>query len=181
MRDRVPGRPGFSLIELVIAMTVLSVALLAIAGMFHVGYRDVASGTDITLATETGRQMLEELRTLPFDGLDLFLGGGWQTDAAVPLVADDDPFRDEKLLAVDLARKWQYTFEGTGVPPANEGWVTLRSGRGDAGSVARGTARITVAVPAGFPQLRTIRVLVTYDNRSPAATPLLLTTVINRM
>ena len=59
------GGWGFSLVELLIGMTILAVGLLGIATMFSTGYTDIAAGGKTTAAIEAARQIMEDIRLLP--------------------------------------------------------------------------------------------------------------------
>lgn len=52
---------GFSLVELVLALGLLAGVMLAIAGMFSVGGKQVKSGRTSSEALAVGRQILEEM------------------------------------------------------------------------------------------------------------------------
>ncbi len=58
---------GFSLIEVLFAAAILSVALLALASLFPTGYQNIAYGGGMTTAADLGQQKIEALRNLPFD------------------------------------------------------------------------------------------------------------------
>lgn len=58
---------GFSLIEVMVAAAILSVALVALSGLFPTGYQNIAYGGGMTMATDLGQQKIEALRHLPFD------------------------------------------------------------------------------------------------------------------
>jgi len=58
---------GFSLIEVLFAAAILSVALLALASLFPTGYQNIAYGGGMTTAADLGQQKIEVLRHLPFD------------------------------------------------------------------------------------------------------------------
>lgn len=58
---------GFSLIEVIVAAAILSVALVALASLFPTGYQNIAYGGGMTMATDLGQQKIEALRHLPFD------------------------------------------------------------------------------------------------------------------
>ena len=73
---------GFSLLEVVIAMAVLSIGLLAFIGMFGAGYQALKSGNNRTLATQLARDKMEALRA-----------------TAPSLINDED-------LAEGMTRKW---------------------------------------------------------------------------
>jgi prepilin-type N-terminal cleavage/methylation domain-containing protein len=65
---------GFSLIEVLLAAAILSVALLALASMFPTSYQNINYGGGMTTAADLGQQKIEALRNLPFD-----LAGGCTT------------------------------------------------------------------------------------------------------
>jgi prepilin-type N-terminal cleavage/methylation domain-containing protein len=95
---------GFSLIELLIGITILSIGLLAIASMFSTGYVDVAAGGKTTMAANAGRQIIEEMRNLPFQSLANLNGFSTSTPGSLPA---SDPERE-------VARKWRYVLSGDG-------------------------------------------------------------------
>lgn len=97
-------RRGFTLIEVLIAMAVLTIALVAIAGMFPAGYRQVTDAGRMTLAVTAARQMLEDLRNVPFDSLDNLNGFNSENSGTQPA---DDPERG-------VARRWRYAVAGDG-------------------------------------------------------------------
>jgi prepilin-type N-terminal cleavage/methylation domain-containing protein len=59
-------RRGFTLAEVIIASMVLLIALLVIGTMFPVGHRQVVDAGRMTLAVTAGRQVLEDIGSLPF-------------------------------------------------------------------------------------------------------------------
>jgi prepilin-type N-terminal cleavage/methylation domain-containing protein len=67
---------GFTLLELLVAATILAVSLLAIATAFPVGYRDVVYGGRVSQAVAMAQQKLEELKAGSFPPV-----GGKQTNA----------------------------------------------------------------------------------------------------
>lgn len=60
---------GFSALEVLVAATVIALALLAIASMFPTGYQDIHLGGGLTIATELAQRKLEELRNRTFTSL----------------------------------------------------------------------------------------------------------------
>lgn len=62
---RSAGEHGVTLVELLIAIVVLTVAILAIGGMFPSAYTNVTKGGQLTAATALCRQMVEMIRGEP--------------------------------------------------------------------------------------------------------------------
>ena len=101
---------GFSLIELLIGMSIMAVALLSIATMFSTGYSDVTAGGKTTMATTAARQLLEDIRMLPFDRIaDL---DTLNTNNAGTLPAVDAGLDPGRTMARNIARKWRYALAG---------------------------------------------------------------------
>ena len=98
---------GFSLIELILAMTILSVGLLGIATMFSTGYSDVASGGRTTVAVGIARQIMEDIRLLPTQStfMNVYNLNGVNTTLANTLPANDPELK--------IARKFRYLMAGT--------------------------------------------------------------------
>jgi prepilin-type N-terminal cleavage/methylation domain-containing protein len=175
--ERRARQRGFSLIELLIGMSIMAVSLLAIATMFSTGYSDVAAGGRTTMATTAARQLLEDIRTLPFDRItDL---DALNTDNAATLVAADAGLDPGRTMARNIARKWRYALAGDltgwgGAPDA--AWSILVASGTNFG--ARG--QITVASPNAT--LREITVTVFIRGRSAGEEfPLRLATTISRL
>jgi prepilin-type N-terminal cleavage/methylation domain-containing protein len=130
------GSDGFTLAEVIIASMVLLVALLVIATMFPMGHQQVVDAGRMTLAVTAGRQVLEDIGSLPFDSVRNL--NGFTTANAATLPAADPE------LAV--ARRLRYMVGGSG------GGFSFTSGElGQYGSVTPigGTATIQVASPPG--------------------------------
>src|SRR5207344_2233786 len=60
---------GFTLIELLIGMTILTFGLLGIATMFPMGYFVVSDAGKMTMTLTGTRQILEDVRSVPFQNL----------------------------------------------------------------------------------------------------------------
>ena len=58
---------GFSLLEVMIASVILSVALLGLASLFPTGYQNIVYSGGMTTAASLGQQKIEALRHFPFD------------------------------------------------------------------------------------------------------------------
>jgi Tfp pilus assembly protein PilV len=162
---------GFSLIELLIGMSLMAVALLSIAAMFSTGYNDVHAGGRTTMGTSAARQMIEDIQTLPFNSLVNL--NGVNTTSAGTLPANN-PERD-------LVRKWRYALAGEG-----GGW-TYTTGEKAMWSVlsisgARLGASGQITVVQDSATLRRITVSVQLPGRTAGAPiPVQLTTLISRL
>jgi prepilin-type N-terminal cleavage/methylation domain-containing protein len=146
------GDRGFSLLEILVAMIILAVALLAIARMFETGYTTATAGGKMTMGLTGARQMLEDIRTIPFGNLLNLDGYDTITQATLPA---NDP-------ELEIARKWRYALAGDGVgwgftTAEKAKWRVLSSegttfgGRGQISVVSQSATlrlvTVTVAVP----------------------------------
>src|SRR5262245_65509261 len=61
---------GFTLVEVLVAAMILVVALVGIATMFPLGYRQIADAGRTTIAVTAARHILEDIGTLPFPAVD---------------------------------------------------------------------------------------------------------------
>jgi len=148
------GRTGFTLVELMIGMTVMSIGLLAIAGMFQTGWTDVAKGGKATIAANAARQALEELRSIPFDDLASLYTNGAACNPPTPCLAAYT-FSTDSFATVrgnqpvrDVLRHLRYSLrgdDGTGgwnfTAQEKARWATMLS---TGGTPVNGTATVTI-------------------------------------
>jgi len=161
------GSRGFSLIEILIAVTILAVGLLGVAGMFSTAYVDVNAGGKTTMAVTAARQIVEDMRLLPFDNLVTL--NGFNTT----IVGSQPAGGPERA----MARKWRYTVAGNGtgwnlVSPETDKWSSLYAGGANFG----GQAQVTVTSPSVT--LRQVTVSVPVPGRGVTVS---LTTLISRL
>ena len=162
---------GFSLIELLIGMSIMAVALLSIAAMFSTGYTDVHAGGRTTMGTSAARQIIEDIQTLPFDRLVNLNGVNTANAGTLPA---SNPERD-------LVRKWRYALAGEGTGWAytvgeKAMWSILTNGGVPLGASGQ------IAVVQNSPTLRRITVTVQLPGRTAGTPiPVQLTTLISRL
>ena len=84
---------GFSLIEVLISLVILSVGLLAVAQMQVAAIRSIAFSRHMTSATYLARQQLEYLRSLPYDD---------STPAAAPIGNGGNQIKSKSNVSVFL-------------------------------------------------------------------------------
>jgi prepilin-type N-terminal cleavage/methylation domain-containing protein len=141
--------PGFTLIEILVGMTILVVGILGVTSMFGTGYTNVGQGAQVTMAVSAARQMLEDIRTIPFNNLPNL--NGFDTNATGTQPANN-PERG-------IARKWRYALAGTGT-----GWnftaaeTAMWQSLGVGNVVFGGEGTITVASQTATLQLVTVTV-----------------------
>lgn len=164
---------GFSLIELLIGMSIMALGLLSIVTMFSTGHTSVTHGGRTTMATAAARQILEDMQALPFDRLANL--NGFNT-AAVGTLPASNPERD-------LARKWRYALVGeeAGWPAYSVAekamWSTLTVSDGVTNVPLGATGQIAVIAQGGSASLRRVTVTV----RAPGRPDLQIATLISRL
>jgi prepilin-type N-terminal cleavage/methylation domain-containing protein len=196
--NRLKGRRGgFSLIELLLGLTILSIGLLAIATMFSTGYTDLSVGGTTTMGVAAARQMIEDMRLLPFQRLADLNNFNTSTLASLPAApATGDPDFVGKTAARNLARKWHYALSGEGggwtyTAAEKQMWSILASGFASSAAAATsaqsslifgGTGTIAVASEAGSATLKRVTVTVTFPGKlGNAPKTVQLVTLISRL
>jgi prepilin-type N-terminal cleavage/methylation domain-containing protein len=71
LRARLHGEDGFTLVELLVALSILSIAFFALAAAASTGLRVVAEGRQREAATEIANGRLEHLRNIPYANAEL--------------------------------------------------------------------------------------------------------------
>lgn len=97
---------GFSLIELMISITILGVGILSLAGLYPLATQKVTRGDKESRATFLGQAKVEELKRFPWD--NLVASAGADTVEAVFVrnwaITEDDPVVGMKR--VNVAVGW---------------------------------------------------------------------------
>src|SRR5262245_3379816 len=102
MTKPMPNARGFTLVELMIGMTILTLGLVAVASMFPAGFVVVSDAGKMTMTVTGARQMIEDVRSVPF--VNLANLNGFDTSNSQTLPANQ-PERD-------IARRWRYALAG---------------------------------------------------------------------
>ena len=116
---------GFTLLEVLVGAAVLSVGLLGMAAMFPTGYTNITQAGKMTMALTAGRQILEDISTLPFDNINSLNNFDTLDPGSLP------PGEPERT----IARRWRYALaaEGNGfifTAAEKAQWSTLSTGQG---------------------------------------------------
>jgi len=69
------GAAGYSLIEVIISLGILTGVIVAIASMFVLAQTTVKSGKLLTQATSIGEDMMEDINKLSYNGLQVYFVG----------------------------------------------------------------------------------------------------------
>lgn len=166
------GGRGLTLVEVLIAMIIMAVGVLGTLGMFHTGYNTVGAGGRKTMALTAARQMLEDVRMIPFANLPNLDGFNTNSSSTLP---SNDPERT-------IAQKWRYALAGEGAgwgitPTQMAQWGRLSSGAGE-GVAISGSGQITVTTLGTPPTMRQVNVTVWVP--AVGGSPVILSTRISR-
>lgn len=82
---------GYSLIEVVVAILLLSIAIIPMVSMFDAGLRSAVLGSNYDTARTTAAEQLEEIKALPYEDVvaDYPPGGSTACGTPTPPVVDD--------------------------------------------------------------------------------------------
>ena len=140
---------GFTLVEVLVAAMILVVALLTLASMFPVGYKQIADGGRMTVAVAGARHILEDVGDIPFANISNL--NGVDTTSNTGVIAG--------LTGTEsaIARRWRYMIAGSGngftfTAAETAAWGTPQPFGGSAVvTVANTSATLrTVTVLSGF-------------------------------
>jgi prepilin-type N-terminal cleavage/methylation domain-containing protein len=101
---------GFSLVELMVAITFFGVLMLGFLTVFPLGFRTVQKGEKLTIATSLAQDEIERLKTLPVNDPDLV--AGTHVDSTNPIngvytrtwtVTDDAPIAGMTTISMAIA------------------------------------------------------------------------------
>ena len=172
-----PNRRGFTLIELLIGMTILTFGLLGIATMFPMGYMVVHDAGKLTMTLTGTRQILEDVRSVPFASLPNL--NGFDTGVSTTLPAAN-PERE-------IARRWRYALAGEGngftfTAAEKAAWTRLSTTTASPNSSGSMTsafgARGVISVVDQTATLRRITITITIPGRTKTVR---IATLVSRM
>ena len=122
----VEGARGLSLIELLVAVAVISVAMLGIIGTFPVAHHQLRVGGGLTKATGLAQRVIELLRDEPVDLLPRYHQADTRSIVSFPV---DDPVTDPPFRGGTSFQRWHEEItlaSNTGGLP--QGWGRIEIG-----------------------------------------------------
>ena len=158
-------RRGFTLVEVLVASMILVVALLTLASMFPMGYRQITDAGRMTAAVTGARHILEDVGDIPFNNISNING--------VDTASNTGVIAGLGGTEAALARRWRYMLAGSG-----NGFTFTGAETTAWGTVQPFGGRAVVTVANTSATLRTVTVTVTVPGLPAGVT---LGTVIVRM
>jgi len=158
-------RSGFTLVEVLVASMILVVALLTLASMFPMGYRQITDAGRMTAAVTGARHILEDVGDIPFNNISNING--------VDTASNTGVIAGLGGTEAALARRWRYMLAGSG-----NGFTFTGAETTAWGTVQPFGGRAVVTVANTSATLRTVTVTVTVPGLPAGVT---LGTVIVRM
>ena len=158
-------RGGFTLVEVLVAAMILIVALLTLASMFPVGYKQIADAGRMTMAVSGARHILEDVGDIPFNNVSNV--NGVDTASNTGVIAGLGGTESA------IARRWRYMLAGSG-----NGFTFTAAETTAWGTVQPFAGRAVVTVANTSATLRTVTVTVTVPGLPGNVT---LSTVVVRM
>ncbi|HEY7539028.1 MAG TPA: prepilin-type N-terminal cleavage/methylation domain-containing protein [Methylomirabilota bacterium] len=159
------NRRGFTLVEVLVASMILVVALLTLASMFPVGYKQIADAGRMTMAVSGARHILEDVGDIPFANISNI--NGVDTASNTGVIAGLGGTESA------IARRWRYMLAGSG-----NGFTFTSAETTAWGTVQPFAGRAQVTVVNTSATLRTVTVVVTVPGLPGNVT---LSTVIVRL
>ena len=165
---------GFTLVEVLVAAMILTVALLTLATMFPTGYKQIADAGRLTLATNGANHVLEDLGSVPFTSVRNL--NNFDSNSLGSL-----PAADPELA---IARRWRYMLAGSGsgfsfTTAETTAWGTVTPFGGRAQVQIRQVDNAGNVCPAAATTCRAV-VTITMPGQ-PAPTTVTLSTILVRM
>ena len=146
---------GSSYVEVMIAVALLAVGMLALSAASASGYKNLSAGGRNTIGLAAARQMAEDVNSLPFANVANLDNFSTDNSATQPA---SDPERE-------IARRWRYVLAGDGAgwsftTAEKTRWTSMSLGEGVVGGsgtidvVAKSSrlseVRLSVSIPGRF-------------------------------
>jgi len=165
---------GFTLVEVLVAAMILTVALLTLATMFPTGYKQIADAGRLTLATNGANHVLEDLGSVPFTSVRNLNNFDSNSSGSLP-AADPE---------LAIARRWRYMLAGSGsgfsfTTAETTAWGTVTPFGGRAQVQIRQVDNAGNVCPAAATTCRAVVTITMPDQ--PAPTTVTLSTILVRM
>ena len=165
---------GFTLVEVLVAAMILTVALLTLATMFPTGYKQIADAGRLTLATNGANHVLEDLGSVPFTSVRNLDNFDSNSSGSLP-AADPE---------LAIARRWRYMLAGSGsgfsfTTAETTAWGAVTPFGGRAQVQIRQVDNAGNVCPAAATTCRAV-VTITMPGQ-PAPTTVTLSTILVRM
>jgi len=139
---------GLTLVEVVIAMAIISVAMMGVVGMFPVAHQHLRVGGDLTKATALAQRMIELLRDERFQTLPRYHQADTRQTGSLPI---DDLDETPPFNGGSSFQRWRDDIAWAAIGgDTHQGW-----GRIEITSIDRGLLSLTVTV--GWPATPTER------------------------
>jgi prepilin-type N-terminal cleavage/methylation domain-containing protein len=108
--ERSRGEAGFTIVEILVAIVILTIGLLAMANMHVLAMFVNSSARNVTESTALAQSRLEELIHLPFDNAELAPTGGFVDEAAtVGIFTVSKNIQDlgNNIRRIDIRVRWR--------------------------------------------------------------------------
>jgi len=139
---------GLTLVEVVIAMAMISVAMMGVVGMFPVAHQHLRVGGDLTKATALAQRMIELLRDERLQTLPRYHQADTRQTGSLPT---DDLDETPPFNGGSSFQRWRDDIASSAIGgDTDQGW-----GRIEITSIDRGLLSLTVTV--GWPATPTER------------------------
>ena len=148
MLTRLRGEKGFGLLELLMAMTMLSIGILALVAAFNSGQIALSRASKISTASALADAQMERYRALTYGAIEL---------DANAVTASDSTYRNDAVLGGNIANDVTTPAACTSLPPE---CVPTRSVTGADRHNYRVDSYITLTTPPTGRQLKLVTVVV---------------------
>jgi type II secretory pathway pseudopilin PulG len=168
--SRLRSEGGFGLVEMVIALVLLNVGLLALVGSLNSGAVAVARASKISAATALGDQQFALYRALTWNALALDAASVGSLVGTDNEYSCDDALKVDQTLACSAGNRKAITTSTECASPLPTQCIPSRAMTGPDGGAYRIDTYIVAEAPTGVSQARDVRVVtvVVRDANDPS-------------